>query len=233
MPRGLQPKGLTKRNKMLLAAVKLFLLNGYEKTTTTAIAEEAGMPASSFFAVFASKEELLLTLVKQMFSNQFLATEGLLSQEGQDSLHTYAVETALQMYITELSEPLRELYVMAYTLPEIAEYIYRATAPKWQAVFADYLPGADLKDFYEMDIASSSIMRGFMAKPCDMYFTMERKLRRFYNCCFTIYKVPEEVQEEIIQKVLRMNLRPVAEKIIKDTVKSAEEGFEAAMQTEE
>lgn len=31
MPRGLQQKGLTRRNKMLLAAVKLFLENGYEK----------------------------------------------------------------------------------------------------------------------------------------------------------------------------------------------------------
>ena len=43
MPRGLQQKGLTRRNKMLLAAVKLFLENGYEKTTTAAIARKAGM----------------------------------------------------------------------------------------------------------------------------------------------------------------------------------------------
>ncbi len=48
MPRGLQQKGLTRRNKMLLAAVKLFLENGYEKTTTAAIARKAGMAPSSF-----------------------------------------------------------------------------------------------------------------------------------------------------------------------------------------
>lgn len=56
MPRGLQQKGLTRRNKMLLAAVKLFLENGYEKTTTAAIARKAGMAPSSFFAAFENKE---------------------------------------------------------------------------------------------------------------------------------------------------------------------------------
>ena len=50
MPKGLQPKGVARRNKMLLAAVQLFLENGYEKTTTAAIARAAGMAPSSFFA---------------------------------------------------------------------------------------------------------------------------------------------------------------------------------------
>lgn len=52
-----------------------------------------------------------------------------------------------------------------------------------------------------------------MAKKCDMYFTMEDKLRRFLKCCFTLYKVPEGKQE----------------KIIADTVKKAEEGFESVL----
>ena len=34
MPKGLQHKGIVRRNKMIYAAVKLFLENGYEKTTT-------------------------------------------------------------------------------------------------------------------------------------------------------------------------------------------------------
>lgn len=46
--KGITAKGLTRRNKMLLAAVKLFLENGYEKTTTAAIARKAGMAPSSF-----------------------------------------------------------------------------------------------------------------------------------------------------------------------------------------
>lgn len=43
MPKGLQHKGIIRRNKMLYAAVQLFLENGYEKTTTASIAKAAGV----------------------------------------------------------------------------------------------------------------------------------------------------------------------------------------------
>ena len=49
MPKGLQPKGVARRNKMLLAAVRLFLENGYEKTTTADIQRAAGLAPQKFF----------------------------------------------------------------------------------------------------------------------------------------------------------------------------------------
>ena len=49
MPRGIQPKGIARRNKMLRAAIQLFLFQGYEKTTTASIARSAGFTPSSFF----------------------------------------------------------------------------------------------------------------------------------------------------------------------------------------
>lgn len=45
--KGLQPSGIRRRNKMIYAAVVLFLENGYEKTTTAQIARRAGMSATS------------------------------------------------------------------------------------------------------------------------------------------------------------------------------------------
>lgn len=228
MPRGIQRKGIIRRNKILRSAVKLFLEGGYEKTTTANIAQAAGMAPSSFFAAFENKEALLYTLTESMFESQFDNTEKLIG-ENADPLLVYAVETALQMYITELSEPLRELYVMAYSLPTTSEYIYQNTAKKVGALFKDYVPGAQEKDFYEMDIASAGVMRGFMAKHCDLYFTIDQKLKRFLGCCFTLYHVPQEKQDEVIHAVLAMELKPIAEKIIADTVARAEQGFEEIM----
>lgn len=66
--KGLQPKGIARRNKMLHAAIMLFLENGYEKTTTAQISMAVGMSATSFFAAFESKEALLLELTQVMFS---------------------------------------------------------------------------------------------------------------------------------------------------------------------
>ena len=131
---GLQHRGLIRRSKILRSAVKLFLEKGYASTTTPEIMKATGMSASSFFAAFKDKEALLLTLVGQMFESQFKNAGSLLCADI-DPLMLYAVETALQMHITELSEPLRELYVTAYTLTSTAEYIHRNTAKKLPAIF--------------------------------------------------------------------------------------------------
>lgn len=69
--RGKQASGLLTQQKMLRAAVKLFLEKGYEGTTTAEIARAAGMTPSSFFRAFPSKEALLLELVRRMFGGQF------------------------------------------------------------------------------------------------------------------------------------------------------------------
>ena len=47
--KGLQPSGIRRRNKMIYAAVVLFLENGYEKTTTAQIARRAGMSGHVVF----------------------------------------------------------------------------------------------------------------------------------------------------------------------------------------
>lgn len=224
MAKNLQNKGVIRQDKMLRAAVFLFLKNGYEKTTTASISLAAGMGASTFFGAFESKEALLLALVKIMYDNQFDSAEKLPGVP-QDPVLLYAVETSIQMYITELSEQLRELYVMAYSLPTTSEYIYKKTSEKLEYIFAPYLTQAQAKDFYEMDIASSGITRAFMAKSCDVYFTMEKKLTRYLGCCLTLYKVPEEKQQQVIQTVLQMNLKPIAEKIISEMKRKAEEGW--------
>ena len=224
MAKGLQRKGIARRNKMLHVAIGLFLENGYEKTTTAAIAKGAGMTPSSFFAAFESKEALLLTLVKTMFSSQFENAKQF-GGVSDDPVLLYSVETALQIYIAELSEPLRELYVVAYSLPTTSEYIYDSMAPRLQQLFSEYLPEAKLKDFYEMDIASAGIMRAYMAKKCDMYFTIEDKLSRFLQSSLTLYSVPKPVQSQITDRILKMDLRSYAEQIIQRMVEVAQAGI--------
>lgn len=225
MPTGLQRKGIARRNKMLNAAVKLFLENGYEKTTTASIAKAAGMAPSSFFAAFESKEALLLTLVETMFESQFRKAYQMVANE-KDPVLMYAVETAVQMYIIELSESLREMYVTAYSLPSTSEYIMSSMVERLQHIFSKYLPQAQPKDFYEMEIASGGVTRAFMAKHCDMYFTMERKISRYLQSCLTLYDVPKDEQQQIIQTVLSMDLKQAAGRVIDGMVRSAEAGVE-------
>lgn len=228
MPKGLQPKGIARRNKMLLAAITRFLADGYEKTTTASIAKAAGMSASSFFAAFENKEALLLQLVEHMFTGQFDEIQAILGNRAEPVM-IYAAETALQLHIAELSEPLRELYLTAYSLPTTSEYLYERTAKKIEFLMSKYMPGSSSRDFYELEIATASIMRGFMSKPCDVYFTMNDKLRRFLSCALTLYRVPQSLQEQVIEAVLDMDLHTTAVNLVESIVKQAEIGFEEIM----
>lgn len=227
MPRGKQSGGLLTQQKVLRAAVALFLEKGYTKTTTGEIARAAGIGQSSFFHVFPSKEALLLELVRRMFDGQFALAEQHSREE--DLVFLYAVETALQLHIAELTESLRELYVMAYSLPTTADYLYHSTAKCLQTIFGTYLPGAQPKGFYEMEIASAGVMRGFMSVPCDMYFTIDMKITRFLDCALKLYDIPAKKRAAVTDSVLRLNLHTMAAGIIQKTVQQAEEGFEALL----
>ena len=79
-----------------------------------------------------------------------------------------------------------------------------------------------------MEIASGSIMRGFMSVPCDPYFTVGAKIRRF-DCSLKLYDVPQAKRECIIGKrFFAWDLHSMAEGIIQKTIQQAEAGFESA-----
>lgn len=225
--RGLQQRGIVRRNKILAAAITLFLRNGYEKTTTAQIAQIAELSPSSFFAAFENKEALLLALTETMFTTQFSYVE---QQHITDPLLLYCMETALQMHIAEQSDSIREVYVMAYSLPTTTEYINRMMTARLGTIFGRFNPTAEEKDFYELEIASAGITRSFMAKPCGLYFTMEQKLRRYLDCCLKLYNVPKETAEAVIEPICQMKLHDVAAKLIDNLVQRASVGLEEALE---
>ena len=228
MKKGIQPSGMVTRRKILTVSMKLFLEKGYEGTTAKEVADTAGIVSGSPFFQFGNKEGVLLDLVKQMFDGQF-ATAGMLAGEGADPLLLYALETALQLHIAEMSDPLRELYVTAYTLPRTSAYIYENMIDKIEAIFSPYLTGLEKNDFYELEIAAAGVMRGFMARHCDLDFTIERKVMRCLSCCFKLYEVPREIYMPALQQALAVDLASVARMVVDKTVRAAEEGVEAAL----
>lgn len=221
-PRGKQASGLLTQQKMLRTAMGHFLKKGYERTTTAEIARDAGMTPSSFFRAYSSKEALLLEFVKLTFVRQYDLAKRISGSE--DPMLLCAVEGALEMYVAEASESVRELYVTAYSLPTTSKYIYRAMSERLFQVFSPLQPNAKAKDFYEMEIASAGMIRSFMAIPCDMYFTIEDKITRFLDCALKLYSVEKSERERIISTTLSMNLRETAEEIIRTTAQKIEEG---------
>lgn len=202
------------RSKILHAAAKLFLSVGYEQSTIVKIAEEAGVNRGSVIYFFKNKENIVCELVAFVLEGQFNAITAFLKDKTEDRILFYAAETTLQLYMAESSEHMREMYNVAYSLPNSAGVIYRTITGKLEYVFREYLPTWDTKDFYEREIASAGVMRNHMSVPCDMYFTMDRKVRSFLESTFLLYRVPDEKIAEAIEFVHQFEWEQIAAGVI-------------------
>ena len=150
------------RKRILSTCVRLFLEQGFKHTPPKQILTEADVSAGTFYNLYRTKAGVLTELTEFMFQNQFTIA-GQIAQGETDPVKLYAVETAIQLTLAELNENLRQIYVEAYTLPENLEIIHRMTAEMLHRIFGAYMPGYSVSDFYESDIGSAAIMRGYMA----------------------------------------------------------------------
>ena len=204
---------LPAKKRILTVCVKLFLEQGYKKTTVAEIVHKAAVSNSIFQNIFRAKDGVLTELAEFMFSNQFSMARGVVGTQ-LPPVYVYAAETAIQMTLTELNENLREIYVESYTHSEVSEFIFRATARELYRIFGSYQPELTEEDFYALELGSAGLMRGYMVRPCDGTLTLEKKLRMFLTLSLRGYKVPEEEVRQILRFVEGLDIRTVAEQVM-------------------
>ena len=204
---------LPAKKRILTVCVKLFLEQGYKKTTVAEIVQKANVSNSSFQNIFRAKDGVLSELVAFMFSNQFGAAKKVAGTQ-LPPVYVYAVETAIQMTLTELNENLRDIYIEAYSHEEALEYIFRETAKELYQIFGPYQPQLTEQDFYALEIGSAGIMRGYMARPCDDVLTLEKKLVCFLSMSLRAYKVPEDEIHRVLAFMTELDIRAVAQQVM-------------------
>ena len=219
---------LPAKKRILTVCVRLFLEKGYKRSTLAEIIKKADVSYSTFQNIFRAKDGVLTELVEFMFSNQFAMAR---DETGAKlpPVYVYAVETAIQITLTELNENLREIYIEAYTEKEASEYILRETAKELHGIFGSYLPDATERDFYNMEIGSASIMRGYMAHPCDEELTLEKKLRLFLTMSLRAYNVPKEETEQAIRFVEGLDIRTISEQVMQALFRALAMRFEFSL----
>lgn len=194
----------TKR-KILTVCVRLFLEQGYKNTSVSQIVDEAGVARGSYLNLFPTKDRILLELTETMFGVARSIADSKLPP-----VYAYAVETAIQLTLTELNENLREIYIEAYSLPETSEYIYLHTTAELKQIFGENFPDDTESDFYEMEIGTAGLMRSYMARKCDIHFPLERKLSRFLTAAMRVYRVSEEEQAKVLAFIQSLDIKAIA-----------------------
>ena len=201
------------RKKILTACVRLFLEQGYKNTSVSQIVDEAGVARGSYLNLFPTKDKILLDLTETMFDGQFGVARSIADSK-LPPVYAYAVDTAIQLTLTELNENLREIYIEAYTAPDTAEYIYVHTTAELKEIFGGNFPDYTDSDFYEMDIGTAGLMRSYMARKCDIHFPLERKISRFLTAELRVYKVPEEEQAKVLAFIQTLDIKAIATEVM-------------------
>lgn len=202
------------KNKVLHTAAKLFIAQGYEKTSLRVLAKESRINYGSIMNAFENKENILCELVEFVIEGQFEITSEILKDITDDKILLYSVEAVLQLYIAESSEHMREMYNVSYSLPRTSEIIYKAITKKFQNFFGEYLKGYSVVDFYYLELAVAGIMRNYMSRPCDMFFTIDMKIKNFLEKALLLFKISDEKIKEVISFIKTLDFKSISDDAI-------------------
>ncbi len=202
--------------QILTAATVLFMQKGFEKTTLMDIAKLSGVPKTKILYEMNSKEEILGHLVVKFLDGVTEASDAVSEKLTDDRLLIFIANEVLQIYMAEMSEDMRNLYLSAYSMQKTSEAIIRRRADMMYEHFGAVFPGEELKDFYEREIASTGIMRAYITVPCDIYFTAEAKAKKLVEMLLLIYRAEEKRISEALGFIGKIDFEAVAKKAVED-----------------
>jgi AcrR family transcriptional regulator len=106
-------RGTRSREAVLGAAERLMAEQGYEAATVAALVEEAGVPPSSIYHYFGSKEGVLLAVMERGAERFFEALPDIDQRVGSQAEHLQALVDTTTTTLEEHPDFLRILVVMA------------------------------------------------------------------------------------------------------------------------
>lgn len=202
--------------KILTAATALFMQKGFERTTFVDIAKLSDVPKSKILYEFASKEEILSLLVTKFLDGVAEASDAVSKKLTDDKLLIFMASEVLQIYMAEMSDDMRNLYLAGYSMPKTSEEVLKRRTEILYREFGNMLPYLEFKDFYELEIASMGIMRAYISVPCTMYFTLEAKTDRLISTILKIYDIDNKRIEEVKEFMKKIDFEAVAKKTVED-----------------
>lgn len=208
--------------KILTAATALFMQKGFEKTTLMDIAKLSGVSKRVIIYEMNSKEELLGHLVTKFLDGVTEASIAVAKEFTDDNLLIFMANEVLQIYMAEMNEDMRNLYLAGYSMPKTSEEVLRRRSNILYERFGDMFPNFELKDFYEFEIASMGIMRAYMSVPCDMYFTLEAKTERLIVTMLRIYDVDKDIIGKVNEFIKKIDFKTVAQKAVESVFSELE-----------
>jgi len=192
------------QKRVLDASRKLFVKQGYARTTIKDIMREANIANGSLYHFFKSKDEILMHLAEEVFEKASEVSDNLLIKQ-EDPYIRSILEIALQLYIVLKHETLRESYLAAYNSWQISKFIIEKDIERQHALFDALSPELTEDDFYARALASKGIMHSFIQE--SMHSDADKNLKRIPSILtmfLLLYNLPPEQAKKKINKALKI-----------------------------
>ncbi|MBR2897397.1 MAG: TetR/AcrR family transcriptional regulator [Oscillospiraceae bacterium] len=195
--------------KVIRSATKLFLTQGFSKTTHRQIADESGIGLGTITYHYKVKEDLLRVLFEELMDFHLDLIDA--SQEkSNDALFSYALEIAVQIALCETDDKAYDLYYAAYSHPATFDYIKDWAAKKNYHLLRDRLPDWSEEDFRTVENITGGIELAAFTAPKNRYFSLQDKISLFLDSMMKIYNIPESDRKQTISRVLSLNCEKIA-----------------------
>ena len=133
-------RGEARRRAILDAAIEVFLENGYERTTLTAILEKSGGSRSSLYEFFGGKDGLFLAAIQRVCP-QFKEALEIIANSNEPpeiALMKFATQFVHALLFPQVIAISRIMIAEAYRFPNISELFYHTGPLLMYSRLADY-----------------------------------------------------------------------------------------------
>jgi len=204
--------------KVIRSAAKLFLTQGFSKTTHRQIAEKSGIGLGTITYHYKVKEDLLRVLIEELMDFHLDVIEDS-EAKSNDSLFSYAIEIAVQIALCETDNMAHDLYYSAYSHPATFEYIKDWAAKKNYHLLKSRLPNMSEEDFRAVENVTSGIELAAFTAPENRYFSLNDKISLFLDSMMKIYDIPESDRKKTIDKIISLDCEKIAKEMFEKFVK--------------
>ena len=219
-------KGRIAKLEIIRVASRMFLEDGYSKTTIRGICNELGISPGHLMFYFPSKEHLLAEVVKLLCDFQWDLIKRVTS-EGASQLMAVCFEMTTMAAACEESEIAKDFYISAYTGALTLEQIRRNDVERAKEIFGEYCTDWSENQFLEAETLISGIEYAtFMTTESSSM--LDVRIQGALNAIMLIYNVPAEVRLDKIKKALSLDYRNMGRQILTEFITYVNETNESA-----
>ncbi|MBP7766785.1 MAG: TetR/AcrR family transcriptional regulator [Syntrophaceae bacterium] len=199
-----QEKSDNVRNAILDVSGRLFVDQGYQKTTIRQIAEEAGIKIGTIYHFFRDKEEVLLKHSQQIDSELMAHVEQVIDDPN-DFILKYALYRALEFKIVEKYDKIAELYLESYNSWRMTQMIVPRNMQRKKLFFHEFNAHFTRKDYYRLSLALRGMRQICIAERVHTGMNRFKEHTPFIiETALTFFNVPKPKRDAAVAKAMEI-----------------------------